>query len=160
MGAMQTLLTILQQVLLAGSALAADLTASVTGVIEGDVIRVVHEGRTDKIRLNGIDCPEKGQDYSPHARQAVSELVLRQDVTLHTFGKDKYDRTIADVFLPDGTNVNQRLVEEGWCWWYRKHAPDDAELERLEREARDAKKGLWQDPHPVPPWAFRRAKGE
>ena len=40
-----------------------------------------------------------------------------------TYGKDKYERTIADVLLPDGTNVNHALVKEGWCWWYRKYAP-------------------------------------
>ena len=60
--------------------------------------------------------------------------------------------------LPDGTNVNQELVKQGWCWWYRKHAPGDTELERLEQEARETKKGFWADPHPVPPWEWRKRK--
>jgi endonuclease YncB( thermonuclease family) len=156
---MQIVLAVMLHILLAGSAFAEDLAASVISVLEGDVIRVTHDGKTEEIRLYGIDCPENGQDYSPHARQAMSKLVLRRDVTLHMFGKDKYGRPIADVVLPDGTNVKHRLVKEGWCWWYPKHAPHDAELERLESEARDAKKGLWQDPHPVPPWAYRKARG-
>ena len=63
-----------------------------------------------------------------------------------------------DVLLPDGTNVNHTLVEEGWCWWYRKYAPGDTVLERLEKEAREGKKGLWADPAPVPPWVYRKAK--
>jgi len=59
------------------------------------------------------------------------------------------------VFLLDGTHVNHTLLKDGWCWWYRKYAPQDAELEKLEKEARDTKKGLWADPQPVPPWEWR-----
>jgi endonuclease YncB( thermonuclease family) len=55
-------------------------------------------------------------------------------------------RSIADVLLPDGTNVNHTLVKDGWCWWYRKYASGNRELDALEQEARDAKKGLWADP--------------
>jgi hypothetical protein len=62
------------------------------------------------------------------------------------------------VFLPDDTNVNHTLVKDGWCWWYRKYAPGDTVLEGLEKEAREAKKGLWVDPAPIPPWVYRKAK--
>jgi micrococcal nuclease len=55
------------------------------------------------------------------------------------------------VLLANGTHVNHALVKDGWCWWYRKYAPDDKELERLESDARAGKRGLWTDPHPVPP---------
>jgi len=72
--------------------------------------------------------------------------VFGKEVTLHTFGNDKYGRTIADVLLPDGTNVNHTPVKEGWCWWYRKYAPGNTVLEGLEKEAREARKGLWADP--------------
>jgi hypothetical protein len=58
----------------------------------------------------------------------------------------------------NGTNVNHELVKEGWCWWYRKYAPGNGELEKLEKDAREAKKGLWADPAPVPPWVFRKTK--
>jgi endonuclease YncB( thermonuclease family) len=63
---------------------------------------------------------------------------------------------LADVILRDGTHVNHEMVKEGWCWWYRMYAPADTALEKLEREARAAKKGLWADPHPVPPWEWRK----
>jgi endonuclease YncB( thermonuclease family) len=69
---------------------------------------------------------------------------------------DKYTRTLADVLLPDGTHVNHTLVKNGWCWWYRKYAPGGTVLEQLEKEAREAKKGLWADPQPVPPWEWRK----
>ena len=77
---------------------------------------------------------------------------------LQIHGLDKYGRTLGDVFLPDGTNINHALVKEGWCWWYRKYAPGDTVLEELEKEAREAKKGLWADPAPIPPWVYRKAK--
>ena len=53
-------------------------------------------------------------------------------------------------------NLNQELVKQGWCWWYRKYAPRDTVLEGLERGAREAKKGLWADPKIVPPWEWRK----
>ena len=71
---------------------------------------------------------------------------------------NKYKRTLADVFLSEGINVNHTLIKEGWCWWYRKYAPGNTVLEGLEAEAREAKRGLWVDPQPVPSWVYRKAK--
>ena len=71
---------------------------------------------TENIRLRGIDCPEKGQAYGMRGERTASELVFGKEVTLQTFGKDKYGRTSGDVLLPDGTNVNHTLVKNGWCW--------------------------------------------
>lgn len=140
------------------SADAQEFSGSVVGVLDGDTFDVLHNGKAERIRLHGIDCPEKGQAYGQKAKQAASALMFGKEVTLQTHGKDKYGRTIGEVLLPDGTNVNQELVKEGWCWWYRKYAPGNTELERLEREAREGKKGLWIDPAPVPPWVYRKAK--
>src|SRR5215831_10594859 len=141
-------------------AFATDFSGPVISVLDGDTIEVLHNTRAERVRLNGIDCPEKGQPYGKKAKQAASALVFGKQVTLKTYGLDKYGRTIADVLLPDGTNVNHELVKQGWCWWYRKYAPGDTVLEGLERDARDAKKGLWVDPHPVPPWVYRKARRE
>ena len=77
---------------------------------------------------------------------------------LETHGQDKYGRTLADVILKDGTNVNHELIKDGGGWWYREYAPLDVELEKLEREAREARKGLWVDPAPITPWVYRKAK--
>jgi endonuclease YncB( thermonuclease family) len=93
------------------------------------------------------------------SHQPASALVFGLYVILQTHGKDNYGRTLADVLLSDGTNVNHQLVQDGWCWWYRKYAPGDTVLEGLEREARETKKGLWVDPAPIPPWVYRKTKG-
>ena len=137
---------------------AADYTGRVVGIINGDTLEVLHNQHPERIRLSSIDCPEKGQAYGTRAKQAASELVLGGEVRLQTHVKDKYGRTLADVLLLDGTNVNQTLVEDGWCWWYRKYAPDDTVLEGLEKEAREAQKGLWADPQPMPPWQWRKRR--
>ena len=128
----------------------------VVEILDGDTIEVLHNQHPERIRLSGIDCPEKGQAFGHEAKEAASALVFGKEVTLQTYGHDKYRRTLADVFLPDGTNVNHALVKDGWCWWYRKYAPGDTVLETLETEAREAKRGLWADPQPVPPWEWRK----
>lgn len=67
---------------------------------------------TERIRLSGIDCPEKGQAYGKRAKHTSLELVFGKEVTLQTHGKDKYGRTLADVLLSDGTTVNHTLVKD------------------------------------------------
>jgi len=79
-------------------------------------------------------------------------LGISEPAGTRTHGYDKYKRTLGDVILPDGTNINHALVKDGWYWWDRKHAPGDTVLEGLEHETRDARKGLWADLQPVPPW--------
>lgn len=136
----------------------ADFSGRVVSVLDGDTLEVLHNQHPERIRLSGIDCPEKGQAFGKRAKQAVSDLAFGKEVTIQTYGHDKYKRTIGEVILPDGTNVNHELVKEGWCWWYRKYAPLDTELEGLEKSARETKKGLWVDPAPVPPWVYRKAR--
>ncbi|MBC7838356.1 MAG: thermonuclease family protein [Nitrospiraceae bacterium] len=125
-----------------GSALAGIVTGDVTGVLDGDTIEVLNGHHAERIRLSGIDCPEKGQAFGNNAKHAASDLGFGKGVTVQTHGHDKYKRILADVILPDGMNLNQELVKQGWCWWYRKYAPGDTVLEGLENEAREAKKRL------------------
>jgi endonuclease YncB( thermonuclease family) len=135
---------------------AADFTGKVVGVIDGDTLEVLNGHHTERVRLSGIDCPEKGQAYGNNAKHAASALVFGKEVRLQPHGYDKYKRTLADVLLPDGTNVNHEMVKQGWCWWYRKYAPGDTTLEGLEKEARGARIGLWADLKQVPPWEWRK----
>ena len=143
-----------------GSALAGIVTGNVTGVLDGGTLEVLHNRHPERLRLSGIDCPEKGQAFGKKAKQAASALAFGREVTIQTHGHDKYQRLLGDVLLPDGTNVNHTLVKDGWCWWYRKYAPLNTELEKLEKDARDAKKGLWVDPSPIPPWLYRKGRRE
>ena len=104
--------------------LAADFTGRVVGISDGDTISVLHEGRAEKIRLNGIDCPEKRQAFGQRAKQFTSKLTFGQDVTVKTFGHDKYRRTVGDVILPDGRIRNRELMKAGLAWWYEKYSKD------------------------------------
>jgi endonuclease YncB( thermonuclease family) len=150
------LLCVAASVLWALTVFAGALSGQVVKVLDGDLIEVLHQGKAERIRLNGIDCPEKGQAYGERAKQAIFDLVTGKEVMLNTYGPDRNGRTLADVLLIEGANVNYVLVKEGWCWWDRKYAPGNRNLEGLEKEAREAKKGLWADPNPVPPWKWRK----
>lgn len=134
----------------------AGFVGPVVSVLDGDTIEVLHNTHPERIRLSGIDCPEKGQAFGNRAKQATSALVFGRDVILQTHGLDKYGRTLADVFLRDGTHVNHELVKDDWCWWYRKYVPWDTTLEGLEKAARENRIRLWADPHLVPPWEWRK----
>lgn len=84
--------------------------------------------------------------------------VFGKEVTVQVAGQDRYGRTLGEVVLPDGRILNQELVREGLAWWYRKYAPDNAVLEKLEAEAREAKNHLRGDKNPIPPWDYRRLR--
>lgn len=147
-------------VLLAGMLLsggeAFPFGGQVVSVLDGGTIEVVRNGKAQRVRLNGIACPKGGQPYSEQAKQATSDLGFSMDVTLQILGKDKHGRVVADVLLPDERNLSQTLVQQGWCWWDRKQAPGETQLEALEKEAREAQRGLWADQDPVPPWEWRK----
>lgn len=95
--------------------LAADFTGPVVSVLDGDTLEVLHNQHPERIRLSGIDCPEKGQAFGKSAKQTASALVFGKEVIIQTHGHDKYKRTLGEVILPDGMNLNQELVKQGWC---------------------------------------------
>jgi micrococcal nuclease len=132
---------------------AEEFQGRVVGITDGDTISVINAGRAEKIRLY---CPERRQAFGTRARQFTSSLAFGKEVSVRVRDKDRYGRTVADVILPDGKNLNHALVKAGYAWWFRKYAPHDRELDRLERKAREARRGLWSDPHAIPPWEFRR----
>lgn len=126
------------------------------GVADGDTISVMYRGATIRVRLNAVDCPEKGQAFGNVAKRFTSDWAFGKVVTVTPMKLDQYGRTVGDVRTPDGRSLSDDLVAAGLAWWYRYYAPDDARLEALELEARRAKRGLWADPNPVPPWDFRQ----
>jgi Staphylococcal nuclease homologue len=101
------LAALLGSILFPALLLAADFTGRVVGISDGDTISVLHGGRAEKIRLNGIDCPEKLQAFGQRAKQFTSKLVFGKEVTVNTFGHCKYRRTIGEVILPDGRMLNR-----------------------------------------------------
>lgn len=137
---------------------AGTFAAKVIGVTDGDTLTVRAGETSTRIRLYGIDCPERGQEFGRRAGQFTRELTLGQVVYVRARDTDRYGRTVADVMLTDGRVVNHELVRNGLAWWYQHYAPDDADLGRLERDARDARLGLWGQGQPVPPWDWRRQR--
>jgi endonuclease YncB( thermonuclease family) len=129
-------------------------SGKVVRVVDGDTIEVMHDGRPERVRLNAVDCPEKGQAFGTRAKEFTSNLVFGQIVTIQSSGQDRYGRTIGDVILTDGRSLNQELVKAGMAWWYRQYSHDRT-LESLESEARSHRRGLWADAHPIAPWDRR-----
>lgn len=123
-------------------------------VADGDTLEVVHAGKTVRVRLFGVDCPELSQAYGEEAKAFTRDFLRDQEVQIHTVDTDRYGRTIADVVLRDGRSLNQELVKTGHAWWYRRYS-DDPELGRLESDARREKRGLWADDKAQPPWDYR-----
>ena len=141
--------------LLPALVLATSFTGKVVQASDGDTILVMREGRAEKVRLAGIDCPELNQPYGQAAKRFVLQVAAQQTVTVQAVTTDRYGRTVGEVVLPDGRSLNQEVVRAGYAWWYRKYS-DDATLEALEAEARLARRGLWAEVDPVPPWEWRR----
>jgi endonuclease YncB( thermonuclease family) len=134
---------------------AAEFRADVFHVIDGDTLEVRHHGRSERIRVEGIDCPELRQPYGKEAKRAVMALVIGSPVILRTSGRSRDGALSADVLLQNGRRLSQILLEEGLAWRVASTGSSGGELEE---GARYARRGLWADPHPTPPWKFRAAQ--
>ena len=138
----------------------AELKGRVVVVVDGDTLVVLDSSNTQhKIRLAGIDCPERKQPLGQRAKQALSDHVFDNQVTVEWDKVDRYGRTVGKI-LTDDRDVNLALVRDGMCWWYRKYAGEQSPVDRglyeaAEGAARDKRRGLWTDPDPVPPWEWR-----
>ena len=135
---------------------AADFSGKVVAITDGDTIRVMHDGAAERIRLWGIDCPESVQAFGTRAKQFTGDLAFGQVVTVKVRDINRYKRTVAEVFLPDGRNLNQELVRAGMAWWYQQYARRDTVLPVLERDARTAKRGLGRSRTRCRPGSGRR----
>lgn len=150
-------------VLLAVSAQLADAStfnAFVIGVADGDTITVLDDQRTQhKIRLAGIDAPEKKQPFGQRSKEYLSSLVFGRRVTVETEKQDRYRRTVGKVII-DGRDANLAQVVAGMAWHYKQYEGEQSPSDRLlyadaEREARETRRGLWQDSAPITPWDYR-----
>lgn len=127
------------------------------GVTDGDTVVLLVDGRQEKVRLYGIDAPEKKQAFGKRARQYASILAFGRQVFLERVDTDRYGRTVGWVYPGEGRSINEAMLQAGLAWHYTAYSRD-AGLARLEREARLKRRGLWQDPAPVPPWEFRKKR--
>ena len=131
--------------------------AKVVSVSDGDTIVVLRQGEQVKIRLYGIDTPEKRQAFGQKARDLTSTLVAGRHVEVEQKDVDRYGRIVGLVKV-DGQNLNELIVQNGYAWVYRQYCKDRfcAEWLRLEGVARQQKKGLFSDSTAVPPWEWRQ----
>jgi len=145
--------------------LASTLQGRVVGIADGDTVTVLDASNIQwKIRLMGIDAPEKKQAFGNRSKQYLSDLVYNKQVTVEYSKKDRYGRTVGKVVV-DGVDANFEQVKAGMAWHYKKYQNEQTDDDRLryaqaEERARAEKRGLWIDAEPTPPWDFRkRGKG-
>ncbi len=139
------------------------ITGRVVAVADGDTITVLDADKVQhKIRLSGIDAPEKKQAFGNRSKESLSDMVFERTVNVETEKRDRYGREIGKVLF-DGKDVNLVQVERGMAWFYRQYEREQPRNDRrlyeaAEQAARAGKRGLWNDADPVPPWEFRHKK--
>ena len=137
------------------------IEGAVVGIADGDTVTVLDaSNRKYKIRLLGIDAPEKAQPFGKVAKQVLSDRIFEKRVRVQVKAQDRYGRTLGKVLL-DGVDINLEMLKEGLVWHYKHYAdsqfPGDAErYAQAETTARSARVGLWDYPNPTEPWNWRQ----
>ena len=155
------ILLVLVITLLATISRAEMISGLVVQVANGDTITVLDaQMRQHKIRLAGIDAPEKAQAFGRRSQESLAELVANRSVIVETHKRDRYERFVGKV-LVEGRDINVEQIRRGLAWFYRQYerelsARDQQSYARAEEEARSFRAGLWADKQPIPPWDFRR----
>lgn len=134
-------------------------TGLVTDVHDGDTVKIKTKRTSVKVRLSEIDAPEfPCQAFGPEARALATTLTLGQTVRVTWAKTDRYQRRLGTVWLADGTTLNARLIQSGLAWSYTAYKPS-ASIVAGQAEAREARRGLWQEVSPMAPWTFRKLHG-
>jgi endonuclease YncB( thermonuclease family) len=148
------------------------LSGRVVAVADGDTITVLDsDKRQHRVRLAGIDAPEKAQPYGQASKHGLSDLVFGRNVDVHWSKEDQYGRLVGNVRVadvgckaatcPKAVDAGYEQLRTGLAWWFRRYAheqPKDevARYEAAEQSARAGKLGLWKEAAPVPPWEWRK----
>lgn len=132
------------------------ISGQVVSVIDGDTYDIlVNNDTTIRIRMEGIDAPEKGMAYNKVAKNYLSDLCFNKTIKLIITGKDRYNRILSFSYLNDTMELSHEMIKAGYAWHFKKYNNDNV-LSELEIVARNSKKGLWYDKDPIPPWEFRK----
>lgn len=133
-----------------------EVSGIVLKVSDGDTFTLIKADKTvAKVRLAGVDCPEKTQLFGQEAKQFTTNLILNKRVVVDVKNVDMYNRNVGTVILDDKTNLNKELVKNGLAWWYFSFSKDK-ELRNLQLKAMVNHRGMWILPKPTPPWAYRK----
>lgn len=130
---------------------------------DGDTLTILDSSNTQiKIRLAGIDAPEKAQAYGQKSKESLSDLVFGKTVKVETAKKDRYGRTIG-MILVDNQDMNLEQIKRGLAWHYKAYAKEQSKEDassyaEAENAARSSRRSLWADEQPVPPWDFRHGR--
>ncbi len=129
-------------------------TGRVVSVHDGDTLTVLDASSVQhKVRLHGIDAPETKQAFGTKSRDRLAEIAKGKPVKVIAGERDKYGRTLGRIEV-EGQDVNRQMVADGLAWHYKRYSKAE-DLAAAEREARAARRGLWADKAPVPPWDWR-----
>lgn len=138
------------------------LTGKCAYVQDGDSLKFIPDGEAEevRVRLYGIDAPEKGQEFSNQSREQLRKLTLKKNIRVEIQDTDRYGRYIGKVYI-GSTYVNQEMLRAGLAWYYGHHADSkkDADLQKAQQSARKTAKGLWSNPDAVNPRQFREKNG-
>ena len=143
------------------SAHAANLTGRIVSITDGDSLTLLDaQHRQHKIRLSGIDAPEKAQPFGQKSKSNLSAMLFNREVVAECGKTDRYRREICKIQV-DGVDANLEQIRTGMAWWYRKYATEQTAKDRggyesAELTAKARGIGLWSDKNPQPPWEFRR----
>lgn len=146
---------------IATSAICAEIKGRVTAVADGDSFTLTDAGRRSyRVRIQGIDAPERAQDFSQASKKSLSELLFSRDVTVIVQKHDQYGRIVGTV-LAGGRDAGLEQLRAGLVWFYAYYGHEMSGADRAayleaQREARVGRRGLWSDAQAVPPWRFRR----
>ena len=138
----------------------SEFSGKVVRVADGDTITVLAPGNQQvKVRLYGIDCPEKGQAFGQKARRFTADRVAGRNVTVSVLDTDRYGRTVGVVKTEDGGILNRELLTNGYAWLYTRYCKASfcSEWQAQELRARKAKAGIWSDRAAMEPWNWRKA---
>jgi len=144
-----------------GAATAAEFDGTIVGVADGDTVTLLDASKTQhRIRLDGIDAPERTQPYGQRARQSLADLAHGRTAHADCPKVDRYGRAVCRVIV-DGVDIGFEQIRRGFAWHYVKYAHEQRQSDRAsyalaEHEARLAQTGLWSFSDPTPPWDYRR----